>query len=343
MKHILFSLVLILSIFFSHCSQTNTNLIQINGLTMGTTYLVKINIAKYKNKVSISSLKQELITDINNLLLKINKEMSVFDKESVVSEFNQWQSEEWFTISEEMYRVMKAADQISRESTGAFDVTVAPLIDLWGFGLNRKDQSGIPDVKEIQEKLNEIGYNKIEIKDNPPGLRKMNPRISINLSAIAKGYGVDMIAAYLQNKGYLNYLVEVGGEICCHGVNELGVVWNIGILRPDSDSLIQMVIPLKNMTVATSGDYRNYFEKNQKKYSHSIDPRSGFPVTHQLASVTVFHHTCMMADAYATALNVLGPSDGLQLAEDKKIAALFILRTENGYQEFYSTAWKKLF
>ncbi len=222
------------------------------------------------------------------------------------------------------------AREISEASGGAFDITVGPLVNAWGFGPENPTPDG-PSDEELIALRERVDYRKVEVNVEECTIRKARPDIYCDLGAIAKGYAVDLVAVVLEDLGFTNYMVEVGGEVRAHGVNANGVPWQIGIEKPDvARRTIQRTISLVDMGMATSGDYRNYYERDGVRLSHTIDPRIGRPIAHKLASVTVLHKGCAMADGYATAFMVLGLDEGYALAENLGMAALFIVRDESG-------------
>jgi thiamine biosynthesis lipoprotein len=229
--------------------------------------------------------------------------------------------------------VVKAALRISRLTQGAFDVTIGPVVNLWGFGPQTAEEA-LPSDKAVKDALAKVGYERVHVRDTPPALRKERSDINIDLSAIAKGYGVDKIAQYLEAQGIGHYLVEIGGELRGKGLNPNGVPWRIAIEKPDpGQRVIERIIQISDRGVATSGDYRNFFEIAGQRYSHTMDPRTGRPVRHDLASVTVVSDTCMEADALATALLVMGPEQGFRFAQSQGIEAFFIVIGSEGFTE----------
>jgi thiamine biosynthesis lipoprotein len=235
--------------------------------------------------------------------------------------------------SQGLLKVLEVAQETSRLSDGAFDVTVAPLVNLWGFGPGPM-RDGIPDQDQIRSALARVGYQRLHLRSEPPGIRKERPDLVVDLSAIAKGYGVDLVAEHLDALGLENYLVEIGGEVWGKGHNARGTPWRIAIEKPSpAQRSVYAVVRLDGRGIATSGDYRNFFEQQGQRFSHTIDPTSGRPVIHDLASVTVLSPTVTRADALATALLVLGPEQGYRLAEQQGLAALFIIREGDGYKE----------
>lgn len=306
----------------------------ISGYTMGTTYTVKLaNI--YLSEKQLINLRSK----INKTLESVNKQMSTFDSDSEISLFNNYSSDAPVKISEDFAKVMKLSQQISRKTDGAFDPTLSPLINLWGFG-NTERTNSVPSKKDISKALKNVGYKYVILKESK--LIKKNPHVQLNLSAIAKGYGVDKLAEVISSTGCKNYMVEVGGEVVCSGLNESGKVWRIGIQDPEYNSEVGsnniMIISLKNKAIATSGDYRNYFVYKGKNYSHVIDPRTGYPAEANVASSSVIADNCALADALATSLMVMGPKKGLALIEMMpNVEAMVSVRNRNGSFTNYET------
>jgi len=339
------SVFLIASIYIYNCTnqkKTSNLLMEIRGLTMGTTFMVKIVKPEELKSFSPQTSKKEIRKDINNILQTINQKMSAFDQNSEISRFNRYRGTDWFRVSEDTAQVISESLKISEKSQGAFDITVGPLIDLWGFGPSQKMRK-IPEIKQIELSLKKMGFKKISVKKSPPAIRKEIPELECNLSAIAKGFGVDKIAEYLDEKGFLNFLVEIGGEVKTRGLNPDRKFWRLGIATPDETFSLQKVIQLKDNAMATSGDYRNYFEENGIRYSHTIDPTAGKPITHKLASVTVIHSSCMKADALATAISVLGPDKGFELALKENLAVFLLIRKENLFIEKMTPQFEEIF
>ena len=308
---------------------TPEKLSTLGGLTMGTTYTVKIN---HQGKPFPL---EEINTGIIEILTRVNGEMSTYVEDSDLSVINQSETLGWIPLSSNLYQVIDMAMQISDLSEGSFDITIGPLVNLWGFGPSKTRT--VPDSPTIKAALLNSGYRKIKLRESPPALKKTIAGIYIDLSAIAKGYAVDLIAEYLEQTGIENYMVEIGGEIRARGVNEIDFVWRIGIERPEIEKReIQRRIKLNNIAMATSGDYRSFFEEDGKRYSHTISPFNGLPVTHDLASVTVLHPSTAWADALATAFLVMGKDSAYALAEKHDYAVMFLQRTENGAKESYT-------
>jgi len=253
--------------------------------------------------------------------------MSTFRKDSEISRFNAYQNiGEKFRISDDFYNVMTVAKTIYEETGGAWDGTVKPLIDLWGFGKPENNHT-IPEKSRIAAMLSDIGFNNIEIIADHY-LAKKNTNITLDLASIAKGYGVDQVAALIRSNGIHNFLVEIGGEVFAAGLRKDGKEWRIGINRPQKNAPVDQVykvVDLQDKGFATSGDYRNYFEVNQKRFSHIIDPRNGYPVDNGVVSVSIISNTCTFADGLATAVMVLGHKKGLDLVNRLDNTECFIV------------------
>jgi len=289
------------------------------GHTMGTQYSVQL-VANNPDAA--------LATGIEAELGRIDALMSTYRNDSAVSRFNASASTDWFTVPKPLCDVVAEAIGISIRSGGAFDITLSPLVDLWGFGPG--GGGGQPPPRErIDALLETTGYDKLETDCGLPALRKASASLNIDLSAIAKGRGVDDVAALLETKGIDDYLVEIGGEVRARGQKPGGKPWRIAVEAPlREERRIVTSFALDNGAVATSGDYRNFFESGGRYYSHLLDPRTGSPVEHRTAAVTVVADTATRADALATALLIMGKADGYALAERENIAALFVERID---------------
>ena len=307
---------------------------------MGTQYQVKI-CTDFISKENLFKLKRE----IHEALAEVNRQMSPFEEESEISKFNRSPDTIPFKTSPDFVKVIKKSLEFNNESKGAFDVTVAPLINLWGFGTTGYHET-LPSDKEVSDLLKQTGSDKLVIVDSLHIMKKI-PELRINLSAIAKGYGVDAVANIIARSGYRDYLVEIGGEVVAKGLNVNNCIWRIGIDRPQYGSIpgteIESIITLKDIAVATSGDYRNFFKIGDRYYSHTINPKTGRPVTHNLASTTIIAKTCMEADGIATAVMVMGKEKGLNWVENMPgVEALLIIRnTDQGFTEFQSSGFSK--
>lgn len=288
----------------------------VDGQTMGTTYRV---LARCPENLDVDR--------IDAVLASVNASMSNWDKDSEISRFNASPVGRWSTLSPPLAEVMRTALTLSAMSDGAFDVSVGALVHVWGFG--PAPARRWPDEVELEAARGRTGFRHLELAGNR--LRKTRD-VGIDLSALAKGYGVDAVAAIVDQQGCADYLVEIGGEVRVRGKNRNGRPWLLGIEMPDGSGSAHRLLELKEGAVATSGDYRNFFEHDGTKYSHTIDPRLGTPVTHDLASVTVVHASAMWADGYATLIAVLGPKAGFELAASKDLAAYLLVRGDDGLE-----------
>ncbi len=280
----------------------------LTGRTMGTTYTIKVVTGYFG---AVSGLQEKIARRLD----QINHSMSPYLQDSEISRFNRFQEVgAEFPISQDFLRVMQLAARIHELSEGAWDGTVNPLVDLWGFGrAGRADQR--PPPEKIAALLGEIGFRKIEIKDSG-ALVKRRAAVSLDLSSIAKGYGVDQVAAEVREAGFSDFLVEIGGEVYAAGVRPDGRSWRVGINRPKIDARfdeVYKVVSLRDRAFATSGDYRNFFVENGVRYSHIIDPRSGYPVSQGAVSASILANNCTLADGLATAVMVMGAEKGLAL------------------------------
>ncbi len=327
-KCLMFFALLLSSLLLPACADKEpvTTPVVLQGRTMGTTWNVKLAIAPGQLST------EQLHSEIDVLLEQINQSMSTYRSDSELSHFNQNRSTDWQPVSRELALVIETAQSISRLTGGAFDITVGPLVNLWGFGPERT-QGQVPDDLIIEKRRQHSGYSKLDVRLEPPALRKQDAEIYVDLSAIAKGYAVDRMAALLESHQALNYMVEIGGEIRVRGEKQQGRRWRIAVEKPSvTERAVHTVVSPGRGAMATSGDYRNFIEQDGKRYSHTIDPVSGRPVTHSLASVSVIHPSCMFADALATALTVLGPERGLALAKREKLAVYMIERRQQGFE-----------
>ncbi len=319
----LFVLGLFVAVFVRRPSTDDPRAItEINGLTMGTTYAVKVVTGPIE-----PDAQKAIQRDIEATLKAVNGEMSTYQDDSELSKLNASTSTDAQPVSAQLHAVLREALRIGRLSGGAFDVTVGPLVNAWGFG--PEGQQTPPDAATTAALRERVGLDKILLAEGV--VAKARSDVYVDLSAIAKGHGVDRIAETLEGLGYAEYLIEIGGELRARGLNHAGRHWRVGIEKPDPDARALMeVVALDDASLATSGDYRNFYEKDGKRVSHTIDPRTGQPIEHRLASVSVIHSSCATADGLATALNVLGPEAGFALAVERKLPALFIVRGADG-------------
>lgn len=283
-----------------------------------------------------TNLKEQIEAELK----KVDQSLSPFNKTSIISQVNRNED----PITDNMFReVFTLAENISQETEGAFDITVAPLVNEWGFGFKK----GTTPTRQVVDSLrNIVGYQKVKLTPKNY-VQKQDPRIMLDCSAIAKGYGCDVVARLLRNKGVSNFMIEIGGEIVTYGNSEKRVPWRIGVNKPTDDSLstsqeLQTVLNVTDMAMATSGNYRNFYYKNGKKYAHTIDPKTGYPVQHNILSATVLAKNCATADAYATSFMVLG-LEGAQkiLQQHPELMAYLIYADKDGKTEvWYSPSLK---
>jgi thiamine biosynthesis lipoprotein len=293
---------------------------EFSGETMGTSFLVKVAAPTMSRDAQ-----QVAAAAIRDRLAAVNAQMSTWDPDSELSRFNAYAATDPFAVSADTLRVVAASRQVAEDSGGAFDVTIRPLVQAWGFGDGARVPGG-PTPAELRALRERIGWQRVSIGDG--ALQKSRPDVVCDLSAVAKGFAADAVSTDLVALGHLDHLVEIGGELRARGERQDGAAWRVAIEEPDGAQgrSIHRVIPLADRGMATSGDYRNYYEQDGVRISHTIDPRSGQPIRHALASVTVLHDEAMLADAWATALNVLGPEEGYALAVERGMAAYFIVR-----------------
>ena len=276
---------------------------------------------------------------VEAVLDEVNSSMSTYRADSEISRFNALPVDEWFDVSPDFYTVLSTAMAIGWQSHGAYDVTVAPLVDLWGFG-PQGPVAAPPSDDTVTDVLERVGQDHLRLDGEGQRLLKRSP-VTLDFSSIAKGFGVDRVAQWLSAQGVARYLVEVGGEMRLAGLSARGDPWRIAIERPDSgDRGVEQAIRLTDTGVATSGDYRNFFEIDGQRFSHSIDPRRGYPVAHDLVSVTVVHPSAMIADGWATALVVLGYEDAMAVAQEQGLAVYFIRRQGEAFSDSHTPAFE---
>ena len=316
--------------------QKTTSPVLLGGDTMGTTWSVTMQPgAGGTDAAALKTLLQERLEQINRL-------MSTYDAESEISRFNNQTTSDWFAISEETAQVIALALEISTLSGGAFDISVGPLVELWGFGATARGET-IPSADQISAALAAVGYQNIRLRRDPAAISKLVPQLRIDLSAIAKGYAVDALGELLHQQGISDYLVEIGGEMKVSGLRGDGTPWRIAIEKPlEGAREVALVLPLTATALATSGNYRNFYEENGQRYAHTLDPVSGRPIRHQLASVTVLDETCARADALATAIMVMGEAKGRRFCEENRIAAYFLIHEKTSLEVYASPAFQRL-
>lgn len=296
--------------------QQNTPYQHNQGFIFGTVYNVTYQSDKDLNQEILTALKQ------------VDASLSMFNEQSTISKINR---NEPVKPDKMFIEVFELAKKVTAETGGAFDITVAPLVNAWGFGFK---QGQMPDKQMIDSLLDIIGFNKIDLKGG--NIIKQDPRIMLDCSAIAKGYGSDVVARLLRSRDVKNFMIEIGGEVVTSGISEKRLPWKIGVTKPTDDSLsinqeLQTILNVTDKAMATSGNYRNFYYKNGKKYAHTIDPKTGRPVQHNILSATVLANNCAVADAYATSFMVLGLDEAQKVLEKHpELMAYFIYSDANG-------------
>lgn len=278
----------------------------IQGKTMGTYYSLKI-VSKKALDISVWQSK------VNTQLKELNKKLSMYDPDSELSAFNRHPVQSLMQISQDFFTILSASRTMYHLSNGAWDGTVKPIVDLWGFGSKKKNRE-VPKAVKINMALSMVGFYNITLPGQHIALKRKN--VTLDLGSIAKGYGVDAIARLFLSSNIRNILIEIGGELFASGVNQNGKIWRVGILQPEKTCLknrLYKIVQLEDRAIATSGSYRNYFEKNGEIYSHIIDPKTGYPVKNQIVSASVISKDCTYADGLATALMVMDLNKGLSL------------------------------
>ncbi|MFC3022330.1 FAD:protein FMN transferase [Vibrio zhugei] len=305
---------------------------QFGGPTMGASYHIKYLV---DDKTPSADLLQ---AQVDAILQQVNQQMSTYQHDSELNQFNHYVGTEPFPVSPETATVVREAIRLNKVTLGKLDVTVGPLVNLWGFGPEGRPNV-TPSSQALAAQRSKVGIEHLSVEGD--ALKKDQPSLYVDLSTIAKGWGVDKIAEYLDENQIDNYMIEVGGEVRLKGHNRNGVPWRIAIEKPiDQERTIEKIVHPKNMAIATSGDYRNYFEQDGVRYSHIIDPQTGRPITHNVVSVTVIHPSCMTADGLATGLMVLGETQGLAVAEEQQLPVLMIVKTNDGFKTVTSTAFQ---
>ncbi len=266
-----------------------------------------------------------LQAEIENELKKVDQSLSPFNETSIISRVNRNEKVEVDGMFTEVFCL---AEQISQDTDGAFDITVAPMVNVWGFGFKK----GVEPSKQVLDSIRTlVGYRKVKLVGKH--IVKQNPNIMLDCSAIAKGYGSDVVARFLKQKGIQNFMVEIGGEVVTFGNSEKRVPWRIGVNKPTEDSLstngeLQTVLNVTDMAMATSGNYRNFYYKNGKKYAHTIDPKTGCPVQHNILSATVLAKDCAVADAYATSFMVMGLDGARKILEKRPELLAYLIYSD---------------
>jgi thiamine biosynthesis lipoprotein len=328
MKRLIAAILLTLTLIV-YVACTRETVLVFEGRTMGTWYTVKVYGADQKKD------QEKIQQSIDTALEKVNTCLNTYDPKSEISRFNEYNGKEIFTLSDEFMNVGKVAQMIYEKSNGAFDPTIKKLVKLWGFGENGVHKR--PDEQSISDALEHVGLYKLKFSDN--GIQKKDPLVTLDFSAIAKGYGVDAVVKEIAALGYNDILVEIGGE-----VKTIGKQRKIGIAVPAENNVGNQrsaeIITLKNIACATSGDYQQFYIENGERFSHLINPKTGYPIRHDLTSVTVIAEGCMLADAAATAAIVLGKTKGLDFIESLEgVEAFFIYHEGNILRPVTSSGW----
>jgi thiamine biosynthesis lipoprotein len=331
----LLSLGLTLVTLLNGCSGAAEQIV-LSGPTMGTTYTVKIP------RSSSTPAARTIRIAIESELELIDRSMSGYRNDSEISKFNAARSTEWFEVSEELAFVIATALEVSELSNGAFDITVAPLVRLWGFGPYSDVPIQLPSLGALAAASERVGYRKLQARTHPAALRKDTPDLHVDLNGIAPGFAVDRIARHFEAMGIEDYMIEIGGEVRVRGRNAENGAWRIAVERPeDSKAVPFAILQLDDMSVTTSGEYRHYYDLQGSRYSHTIDPRTGRPVAHELASVVVLHPESIYTDAWATAFNVLGAEAGHALAMRRAMPVLFIHKKSGRFVATMTPAFEK--
>ena len=310
----------------------------LHGETMGSEWTVRI----------AGSLPAPLVVlqdGVQERFEAVDQSLSTWRRDSALSRFNDDDRGEWIDIDSELAAVMAYGLGLADRSDGAYDLTVGPLVNLWGFGPDPA-RNVAPPAAAIEAARARVGWRKVEVDLARHRARKM-PGVRVDLSSLGKGRGVDRVAEYLDARGVANYLIDLSGKLRARGVNASRRPWVVAVEQPDADDpagaprTVPAVVNLRNSSIATSGDYRKYFESGGKHFSHIIDPRSGWPVAHTTLSATAIAATCMEADALATVFMVMGPGDALRLADAHRTPALWISRAGGGFRLVRSAAWPR--
>ena len=300
--------------------QQNTPYQHCKGTIFGTTYSITYQYG------------EDLKPLIETRMHEVDSALSMFNKQSIISHINRNEPTE---LNDMFIQVFQTAMQVSDDTQGAFDITVAPLVNAWGFGFQNGE---MPDQHAIDSLMQFIGYRKISL--NGKKIQKNDPRMMLDCSAIAKGYGVDVVAQLLSEKGIENFMVEIGGEVATKGISEKRLPWKIGVTKPTDNPMedqteLQTVLNVTDKCMATSGNYRNYYYKGGRKYAHTIDPKTGRPVQHSILSATVLSDHCALADAYATAFMVMGMEGAKEVLKKHPELMAYLIYDDNGHNRVW--------
>ena len=322
------------------CSERDRPLdspVRLEGSIFGSFYQVTLVDALTQGEAN--ALEEGILAELE----AVDASMSIYRDDSELTAFNRAPTGEWQPLSDELVEVLAIGRSVAKASDGAFDMTIGGLVNLWSFGAEARPRE-IPSDAELAERLAQIGTDALELDEQQREARRMR-EVTIDLGGVAKGHATDRVAAFLDREGIEHYLVNLGGDLLASGYRDGDEEpWRIGIEAPLEDRQeARHVLPLHAVSVATSGDYRNYFEEDGRRYSHTLDPRNGRPITHRLASVSVFHASNAWADAWATALMVLGEEAGMALARERQLSALMIIREDDGWTTRVTPAFVEQF
>jgi thiamine biosynthesis lipoprotein len=310
----------------------------LEGQTMGSAWTVKI-------AGPLPASAESLRAGVQDRFELVNQALSTYRADSALSRFNADDSGQWQSVDAELAAVMDYALSLAERSGGAYDISVGPLVDLWGFGPDPRRESA-PDAAAIEAARSRVGWRRVSVDTIAQRARK-EPGVRLDLSSLGKGHGVDRVAEYLDERGVTDYLIDLSGKLRARGRNARGESWRVAVEQPAADDpsgaarAMPAVVTLRDASIATSGDYRRYFESGGRHYSHIIDPRTGWPVSHATLSATARAGTCMQADALATVFMVMAPGDALRLADELATPALLISRDAAGYRMARSAGWRE--
>ena len=339
-RSVFLPLLLALVLLLAACSESDRPLespVRLEGGIFGSFY--QVTIADPLTQGQARALEEGFVEELE----AVDAAMSIYRDDAELMAFNQAPVGEWQPLSDELIEVLAIGQAVAEDSGGAFDMTVGGLVNLWSFGSEARPRE-IPDDAVLAERLAEVGSDSIEVDVERLQARRLRD-VTVDLGGVAKGHGTDRVAAYLDRQGIDHYLVNLGGDLVVRGYRDSeSQPWRIGIEAPlDDRQEAQHVVPLHDISVATSGDYRNYFEDDGRRYSHTIDPRTGRPIEHRLASVSVAHPSNAWADAWATAMMVLGEEQGMALAREQGLSVLMIVREDEGWSSRVSPGFVATF
>ncbi|MDQ2075595.1 FAD:protein FMN transferase [Marinimicrobium sp. ABcell2] len=308
--------------------------VRLAGHTMGTHYNITL-VANEGESLNVDS--EALQAAVDAEFRYLNQVFSTYIPDSELMQLSQAEVGEWQKVSDPLMQVLQISQTISERSDGAFDITIMPLVRLWGFG-PAPEPDQIPSAEEVASLRERVGYQKLELQD---GQARRLADVTLDMGGVAKGYGADWMLAFLEQQGFDNILVEIGGDLSVRGESPRGDPWRLAIEQPSMlQGEVRLVVPLVDQGMVTSGEYRNFYEIDGERFSHTIDPSTGYPVRHKLVSVSVIAQTAAEADAWATAISVLGEDRGMALAEQEQLPVYMILIEDEGFSDRHSSAFK---